>query len=72
MTIHTLYDPAVYMATEEYEQKTGKQCKKSIQKIVSCRYSSQLAASPERIYASHNQEHMEQHLNSAVGKLVKA
>ena len=34
MPIHTLYDLAVYMTTEEYEQKTGKQCKKSIQEIV--------------------------------------
>ena len=34
MTIHTLYDPAVYMTTEEYEQKTCKKCKKSIQEIV--------------------------------------
>ena len=34
MTIHTLYDPAVYMTTEKYEQKTGKKCKKSIQEIV--------------------------------------
>ena len=30
MTVHTLYNLAVYMTTEEYEQKTGKQCKKSI------------------------------------------
>ena len=33
MTIHTLYDPAVFMTTEEYESSTGMKCAKSIQDI---------------------------------------
>ena len=28
MTIHALYDPAVFLTTEEYVQKTGNECKK--------------------------------------------
>ena len=34
MTIHTFYDPAVFMTTEEYEQKTGLKPTKSVQDIV--------------------------------------
>ena len=34
MTIHTLYDPAVFMAIEEYESSTGMKCAKSIQDII--------------------------------------
>ena len=34
MTIHTLYDPAVFMTIEEYESSTGMKCAKSIQDII--------------------------------------
>ena len=34
MTIHTLYDPAVFLQTVEYERFTGKNCAKSIQDVV--------------------------------------
>ena len=34
MTIHTLYDPGVFMTTKEYESSTGMKCAKSIQDII--------------------------------------
>ena len=34
MTIHALYDPAVYLSTAEYERKSGRKCARSVQEIV--------------------------------------
>ena len=34
MTIHTLYDPAVFLNKDEYEAVSGKKCARSIQNIV--------------------------------------
>ena len=34
MTIHTLYDPAVFLTKNEYENVTGKKCARSIQDVV--------------------------------------
>ena len=34
MTIHALYDPAVYLSTAQYERKSGRKCARSVQEIV--------------------------------------
>ena len=34
MTIHTLYDPSVYVSTVEYEEMTGRKCARSVQELV--------------------------------------
>ena len=34
MTIHSLYDPAVYLSTSEYERSTGRKCTRTVQEIV--------------------------------------
>ena len=34
MTIHTLYDPAVYMSTEEYCKSTKSVCERTVQELV--------------------------------------
>ena len=34
MTIHTLYDPAVFLKTDEYGRLIGKDCARSIQDVV--------------------------------------
>ncbi len=34
MTIHSLYDPAIYLSTAEYERKTGRKCTRTVQDVV--------------------------------------
>ena len=34
MTIHSLYDPAIYLSTAEYERNTGRKCSRTVQEIV--------------------------------------
>ncbi len=34
MTIHSLYDPAIYLSTAEYERNTGRKCTRTVQEIV--------------------------------------